>query len=125
MRDHPKPSNPSATLDALRARPRPVLMDGAVGTELARRGVDTTLPLWSARALFDDRGLATLARIHEDYARAGAEILVSDTFRTTGRALRRAWKGGAWREANRRAVESARAGPSAAAPGGPVCLVPG
>ena len=100
-------------------------MDGAVGTELARRGVDTTLPLWSARALFDDRGLATLARIHEDYARAGAEILVTDTFRTTGRALRRAGKGGAWREANRRAVESARAGASAAAASGRVCLVAG
>src|SRR2546422_10829786 len=95
-------------VDALLGRRRPVLLDGAVGTELARRGVDTTLPLWSARALFDDRGLATLASIHEDYARAGAELLVTDTFRTTGRALRRAGKGGAWRETNRRAVESAR-----------------
>src|SRR2546427_720348 len=127
-------------LDSLLGRRRPVLLDGAVGTELARRGVDTTLPLWSARALFDDRGLATLARIHEDYARAGAEILVTNTFRTTRRSLGRAGKGGAWREANRRAVERARAGAAAAAAGfrpavkaaarhaaasGRVCLVAG
>ena len=108
-------------LDAMLGRRRPVLLDGAVGTELARRGVDTTLPLWSARALFDDPGLQTLTRIHQDYARAGAEILVTNTFRTTRRSLDRAGKGGDWREANRRAIECARQG---AATGG-VCLVAG
>jgi len=112
-------------LDSLLGRRRPVLLDGAVGTELARRGVDTTLPLWSARALLDDRGLATLASIHEDYARAGAEILVTDTFRTTGRALRRAGKDGAWRETNLRAVESARGAARGVTADGRVCLVAG
>ncbi len=118
---------PDNRLDALLARPRPVLLDGAVGTELTRRGVDTTLPLWSARALFDDAGLQTLARIHEDYARAGAEILVTNTFRTTPRTLGRAGRGDSWRDANRRAVECARAGAAARDSGGPdrVCLVAG
>src|SRR5213594_3714774 len=119
--------SPQSRLDALLARPLPVLLDGAVGTELARRGVDTTLPLWSARALFDDAGLETLVRIHEDYARAGAEILVTNTFRTTPRALGRAGRGDSWRDANRRAVESARAGAAERdhdRPGG-VCLVAG
>src|SRR2546426_3513187 len=100
-------------LDTLLGRRRPLLLDGAVGTELARRGVDTTLPVWSARALFDGPGLETLTKIHEDYARAGAEILVTNTFRTTRRSLDRAGKAGAWREANRRAVECARAGAAA------------
>ncbi|HKB08400.1 MAG TPA: homocysteine S-methyltransferase family protein [Candidatus Polarisedimenticolia bacterium] len=109
-------------LDALLARRRPVLLDGATGTELARRGVDTTLPLWSARALFDDPGLETLTKIHQDYARAGAEVLVTNTFRTTRRALERAGKGGAWREANRRAIACARLGAAAA---GRPCLVAG
>jgi S-methylmethionine-dependent homocysteine/selenocysteine methylase len=104
-------------LDSLLDRRRPALLDGAVGTELARRGVDTTLPLWSARALFDDAGLETLAKIHEDYACAGAEILVTNTFRTTRRALDMAGRGGAWRETNRRAVECARAGAAAAGAG--------
>ncbi len=116
-------------LEALLARPRPVLLDGAVGTELARRGVDTRLPLWSARALLDDSGLETLTAIHADYARAGAEILVTDTFRTTRRALEKAGHGASWREVNRRAVERARAGASAATPlpGAPegICLVAG
>jgi S-methylmethionine-dependent homocysteine/selenocysteine methylase len=109
-------------LDALLARRRPVLLDGATGTELARRGLDTTLPLWSARALFDDPGLETLTTIHRDYARAGAEILVTNTFRTTRRALERAGKGAAWREANRLAVACARRGAAAA---GRPCLVAG
>src|SRR6266581_3209778 len=107
-------------LEALLERPRPVLLDGAVGTELARRGVDTTLPLWSARALLDDKGLETLTRIHEEYAAAGAEILVTNTFRTTLRAVEKAGRGDAWREINRRAVECARTGAGAtSAPGVP------
>jgi S-methylmethionine-dependent homocysteine/selenocysteine methylase len=93
-----------------------------VGTELARRGVRTTLPLWSARALIDPGGAETLAGIHRDYARAGAEILVTNTFRTTLRALAKGGAADAWREVNRRAIECARAG--AAAASGP-CLVAG
>src|SRR3989442_10544869 len=125
MRGSLTSSPPATNLDGLLARPRPVLLDGATGTELARRGVDTTLPLWSARALFDDRGLETLMKIHEDYARAGAEILVTNTFRTTARILERAGRSGSWREANRRAVEGARAGSQASARAGRVCLIPG
>lgn len=109
-------------LASLLERPRPILLDGAVGTELARRGVRTTLPLWSARALIDPGGPETLAEIHGDYARAGAEILVTNTFRTTERALAKGGAADAWREVNRRAVECARAG-AAAAPG--PCLVAG
>lgn len=111
------------TLDVLLARPRPILLDGATGTELARRGVSTALPLWSAHALVSDRGLAVLAGIHADYARAGAEILVTNTFRTTMRALSKAGAQGDWRLLNRRAVECARKG-AAAAPDG-VRLVAG
>ncbi len=101
-------------LGRLLERKRPILLDGAVGTELSRRGVRTTLPLWSAHALLDDDGRRTLAEIHADYARAGAEILVTNTFRTTLRALRKGGAGDAWRLLNRRAVECARAGAAAA-----------
>ncbi len=59
----------------------PILMDGAMGTEILRRGVSTTLPLWSAEALLTHA--ETVQRIHEDYVRAGAEILITNTFRTT------------------------------------------
>jgi S-methylmethionine-dependent homocysteine/selenocysteine methylase len=109
-------------LRALLARPRPVLLDGAVGTELSRRGVPTTLPLWSAHALVNPGGLRILRWIHADYARAGAEILVTNTFRTTRRALGKAGLHADWRRINRRAVEAARAGARAA---GGACLVAG
>ncbi len=112
-----------ANFEALLARHRPILLDGAVGTELSRRGLRTTLPLWSAHALLDDEGLAILTRIHEDYARAGAEILVTNTFRTTLRALRKGGRGDAWKDLNRRAVDAARAGAGAAR--GRICLVAG
>ena len=32
---------------------RPLLLDGATGTELNRRGLNTDLPLWSARAVIE------------------------------------------------------------------------
>jgi S-methylmethionine-dependent homocysteine/selenocysteine methylase len=83
-----------------------LLLDGATGTELNRRGVDTGLPLWSANALTRDIGLSTLRQIHLDYLNAGADILTANTFRTHRRAL----AGTAFdaRELTRRAVATAR-----------------
>jgi S-methylmethionine-dependent homocysteine/selenocysteine methylase len=92
------------------AVPRPVILDGATGTELQRRGVDTGLPLWSARALASARGREILAGIHADYAAAGAEVLTTNTFRTTLRALAKAGCANRWVLFNRHAVEAARAG---------------
>jgi S-methylmethionine-dependent homocysteine/selenocysteine methylase len=66
----------------------PVLLDGAVGTELDRRGVRTALPLWSAVGLIDAPGV--VRQIHQDYARAGADVMIANTFRTTPRTLARA-----------------------------------
>jgi S-methylmethionine-dependent homocysteine/selenocysteine methylase len=104
-------------LRARLAAPGPVVLDGATGTELQRRGCDTRLPLWSARALLSDAGRRALAGIHADYVRAGAEILTTNTFRTTPRALERAGLLPRWTLLNRRAVEAAQ---SAARPG--VCV---
>lgn len=91
-------------------RAEPVLLDGATGTELLRRGVSTRLPLWSAHALVDEAGQRTLRAIHEDYARAGADIVVTNTFRTNIRALDRAGRKSDWSKLNRRAVQAARDG---------------
>lgn len=62
-----------------------IIMDGAMGTEIARHGVLTTLPLWSAEALLTHPEV--VQKIHESYIEAGAEILIADTFRTTSRAF--------------------------------------
>ena len=67
------------------ASPQPILLDGPVGTELDRRGVDTSLPLWSARALLE--APEVLRQIYRDYREAGAEVLTANTFRTHARNL--------------------------------------
>jgi S-methylmethionine-dependent homocysteine/selenocysteine methylase len=83
-----------------------VLLDGALGTELERRGVGTPLPLWSAAALLGAE--PTLLEIHSEYALAGAEVLTACTFRTNPRTLARAGMAGRDRDLTRRAVELAR-----------------
>ena len=63
-----------------------ILLDGAMGTELGRRGANVDLPLWSARALIDNPDL--VRTIHEEYIAAGADIITANTFRTTTRTFR-------------------------------------
>jgi S-methylmethionine-dependent homocysteine/selenocysteine methylase len=107
-------AGPIALRERLRAGP-PLLLDGATGTELERRGVPCALPLWSARALLAAPG--ECLRICEEYARAGAEVLTANTFRTQRRALGRAGLGERAAELTRAAVELARRGARAAPAG--------
>jgi S-methylmethionine-dependent homocysteine/selenocysteine methylase len=58
-----------------------VILDGALGTELERRGFHSRLPLWSAWAVIEAPDL--LRSIHADYVRAGAQVITAATFRTT------------------------------------------
>ena len=85
-----------------------ILLDGATGTELSRRGVDISLPLWSARALLDDDRSAILEQVHREYLEAGAEAITTCTFRTHRRSLAKAGLGDRWRELTLRAVEIAQ-----------------
>jgi S-methylmethionine-dependent homocysteine/selenocysteine methylase len=80
-----------------------ILLDGATGTELGRRGVNTRTPLFSAAALVDDEGRATLLEVHRDYVRAGAQVITANTFRTNPRKA-----GTRWRELTATAVSLAR-----------------
>jgi S-methylmethionine-dependent homocysteine/selenocysteine methylase len=73
-------------LERLLERTPVAILDGAMGTELRRRGVDTGLPLWSARALMTSP--ATVLQIHREYCAAGADIITANTFRTTARTFR-------------------------------------
>jgi len=77
------------------------LLDGPLGTELARRGVSTALPLWSASALSE--APEVISAIHRDYAAAGASVHTANTFRTTQRAM-----GDGWQKAAELAVRLAR-----------------
>jgi S-methylmethionine-dependent homocysteine/selenocysteine methylase len=84
------PSRNRPTGAALEGRLREgpaLLLDGAMGTELEVRGVESGLPLWSTHALLGAPEI--VETIHAEYAAAGAEILTANTFRTQRRALER------------------------------------
>ncbi|MEK7315051.1 MAG: homocysteine S-methyltransferase family protein [Candidatus Eisenbacteria bacterium] len=87
MRSHDSPASYNPLQSRL-IRGEVLILDGAMGTELDRRGVKTPLPLWSAQALLD--APEVVRAIHEDYLRAGADVITANTFRTTARTMRRA-----------------------------------
>lgn len=89
------------TLTASGAPGRLIVLDGPLGTELARRGVPTPAPAWSACAL--DSAPDVVAAIHRDYVAAGATVHTTNTFRTKRRSV-----GDRWEELLRRAVRIAR-----------------
>ena len=66
----------------------PLVLDAAMGSDLDRRGLPTTLPLWSAVGLLERPDL--VRQIHLENLLAGADIITTDTFRTTARTLRKA-----------------------------------
>ncbi|MEW5884361.1 MAG: homocysteine S-methyltransferase family protein [Armatimonadota bacterium] len=83
------------------------VLDGAMGTELQRRGAKVALPLWSAQALLDDPDL--VLQIHLEYVQAGAQVLTANTFRTQRRTLEKVGKDrAAARRLTARAVQLAR-----------------
>ena len=84
-----------------------LLLDGATGTELDRRGVSVGLPGWSAGAILDAPDV--LSAIHREYLEAGAGAITANTFRTHRRSLKRAGIGHEDPEMlTRRAVQLAR-----------------
>ena len=92
-----------------------VLLDGGTGTELERRGVPMNERAWCGDAMF---GHAQVLRdIHEDYIRAGAEVIITNTFATARHTLEPAGFGADVERANRRAVEIAREARTRAATG--------
>ncbi len=78
---------PQSLRDRLNAE-TPILLDGATGTELARRGIIVDVPEWSAAALVSAPDL--VRQVHADYIVAGAELITANTFRTHARNLSRA-----------------------------------
>jgi len=70
---------PVAKEDVLRSTP--LLLDGALATELERRGADLRDPLWSAKVLLDN---PTLIRdVHLDYFRAGAQVATTASYQAS------------------------------------------
>src|SRR5215204_1262998 len=83
-----------------------VLLDGAMGTELEMRGVPMDVVAWDAAALLTHP--ATVREVHEDYIRAGADVITTNAFATARHVLEPAGMGERFRELNARAVALAK-----------------
>jgi homocysteine S-methyltransferase len=55
-----------------------LLIDGAMGTELEHRGVTMSNKSWSGASLIESP--EAIVAVHEDYIRAGAEVIITNTF---------------------------------------------
>jgi homocysteine S-methyltransferase len=64
-----------------------IVLDGALATELERRGADIQDPLWSAKCLIECPAL--IRGVHLDYFRAGADVATSATYQATFEAFAR------------------------------------
>jgi len=83
-----------------------VLLDGGTGTELERRGVPMNERAWCGDATLGHAEI--LREIHEDFIRAGAEVIITNTFATARHSLAPIGHGDDVERANRLAVEVAR-----------------
>jgi homocysteine S-methyltransferase len=58
-----------------------VILDGALATELERRGADLNDPLWSAKLLLEQPQL--IRQVHYDYFAAGANVATTASYQAT------------------------------------------
>ena len=92
-----------------------VILDGAIGTELQRRGVSMDNSTWCASATLSHPDI--LRAIHEDYIDAGAQVITANTFATNRNMLEPAGLGDQVAPITRTAVRLAREARDAVAEG--------
>lgn len=82
-----------------------VVIDGGMGTQLQVQGAPMDDAIWSARASLEHPDLVRSA--HEEYIRAGAEVIITNTFAANRASLEPAGLGDRVADANRNAVRAA------------------
>lgn len=83
-----------------------LVIDGGMGTELQRRGVPMDEVAWSGTAVLSHPEV--VRAVHEDYIRAGADVIITNTFGSTRQMLGGAGFGAQVEEVHRRAVALAK-----------------
>ncbi len=83
-----------------------ILIDGATGTEIERRGVPMVDDGWNGGGALTHPDI--VRQVHEDYIRSGAQIVISNTFSTSRHVLQDAGLEEHFEMLNRRGVELAR-----------------
>ena len=63
------------------------ILDGGMGQELLNRGVKPHGTLWGASALYNRKYHKTVIKTHLDFIKAGAEIIVTNSFGSRKRRL--------------------------------------
>ena len=63
------------------------ILDGGMGQELLARGMKSNSTLWSANAILDENYHQLVLDTHIDFIKAGAEIIVTNTFATRQKRL--------------------------------------
>jgi S-methylmethionine-dependent homocysteine/selenocysteine methylase len=92
-----------------------VIIDGGMGTQLQAEGLPMDKLAWSARANLERPDV--VQRVHEAYIRAGAQVIIANTFAASRAALEPAGLGGRVAEANAGAISAALKAREAAADG--------
>lgn len=83
-----------------------VIMDGGVSTEIERKGLTMDGDVWSGTAHISHPDL--VRAVHEDYIRAGAEVITANTFAAARHVLASVGKGDAAAKINRDAIALAK-----------------
>jgi homocysteine S-methyltransferase len=84
-----------------------ILLDGGVSTEIQRRGVAMDSAVWSGIAHKTHPDV--VREVHEDYIRAGAQVITANTFSTARHGLESIGLGGEVASINEQAVRLAQA----------------
>jgi S-methylmethionine-dependent homocysteine/selenocysteine methylase len=92
---------------------RVVIVDGGTGSQLQAEGVPMDEVAWSARANLSHP--EAVQRVHEEYIRAGAQVIIANTYAASRAALEPAGLGDVVAEVNRSAMQAALAAREAAA----------
>lgn len=109
----PEPASYGALLQKL-ADGGTVIIDGGTGTELERRGVEMVDGAWCGAGGLSAPAL--LQQVHEDYIRAGAEVIVANTYASSRHICEQGGFGERFEEANRSSVAAAIAARDSAGP---------
>jgi hypothetical protein len=83
-----------------------VIIGGGTGTQLQAEGVPMDELAWSARADLEQPG--GVQHVHQEYIRAGAEVIIASTYASGRAALEPAGPGSRVAGASRSAVRAAR-----------------
>jgi len=92
--------------DRLAGKGAPVIIDGGMGTLLQQAGVSMDGKVWSGRAVLSSPDAVRQA--HQAFIRAGAEVIIANTFATARHMLEPGGLGDHVREINLDAVKLAR-----------------